>query len=120
MNHDPMIRRVVWLAAFGLLAGAYASYIAFGIDVMKAFAAGGALMFGSFTFGCWVVSKMGTAASGGVAALVTMKLPVLGLAIWALLRHFDALPVVVGGCVVMASIVMAAILDMVAPVRTEA
>lgn len=120
MNQDPMIRRVVWLAAFGLLAGAYATYIAAGLESTTAFVAGGSLMFGSFAFGCWTVSKMGTGASSGVAALVTMKLPVLGLAIWTLLRHFDALPVVMGGCVVMASVVLAAIMDMVAPVRTEA
>lgn len=120
MNQDPMIRRVMWLAAFGLLAGAYASYIAFGLDSAVAFGAGGALMFGSFSFGCWVISRMGTGASSGVAALVSMKLPVLGLAIWALLRHFEALPVVIGGCVVMASIVVAAIMDVFAPVRTEA
>lgn len=120
MKQDPMIRRVMWLATFGLLAGTYAAYIAFGTASAAAFAAGGALMSGSFAFGCWVTHKMGTGASSGVAALVTMKLPVLGLAIWSLLRHFEALPLVVGGCVVMASIVMAAILDMVAPVRTEA
>ena len=120
MKQDPMIRRVMWLAAFGLLAGAYAAYIAFGVDSSAAFAAGGALMSGSFAFGCWVTHKMGTGASSGVAALVTMKLPVLGLAIWSLLGHFEALPLVTGGCVVMASIVMAAILDTVAPVRTEA
>ena len=120
MIQDPMIRRVMWLAALGLLAGADAAYIAFGMDTATGFVAGAMLMFGSFGFGCWVISRMGKGASGGVAALVTMKLPVLGLAIWTLLRHFEALPVVMGGCVVMGSIVMAAVIDMVAPVRTEA
>ena len=120
MIQDPMIRRVVWLAIFGLLAGGYASYIAYGTDTASAFMAGGMLMSGSFGFGCWVIDRMGKGASAGIAALVTMKLPVLGLAIWTLLRHFEPLPVVIGGCVVMGSIVMAAIVDMVVPVRTEA
>ena len=120
MIQDPMIRRVMWLTVFALSAGAYASFIAFGWDTAIAFLAGASLMSGSFGFGCWVISRMGKGASGGVAALVTMKLPVLGLAIWTLLRHFDPLPVVMGGCVVMGSIVMASIMDMFAPVRTEA
>ena len=52
MIQDPMIRRVMWLAAFGLLAGAYAAYIAFGMDTATGFVAGAMLMFGSFGFGC--------------------------------------------------------------------
>ena len=120
MNLDPMIHKVMWLAIAGVIAGASLSFLSGGLESAKGFTAGGLLMIGSFVYGCWIVSKMGTKAPAGMSAMVTMKLPVLGLAIWTLLRHFEALPVVMGGCVVMGSIVMAAVIDMVAPVRTEA
>jgi hypothetical protein len=115
-----MIRKVMWLAIAGVFAGALVSLLAVGPESAKAFFAGGSLMFGSFVYGCWIVGKMGKEAPAGMAVMVTMKLPVLGLAIWALLRHFEPLSVVMGGCVVMGSVVVTAIMDMVATIRTEA
>ena len=120
MNLDPIIRKVMWLAMAGLLGGVFVLLVAMGPESAKGFFAGGATMFGSFVYGCWIVSKMGKEAPAGMSAMVTMKLPVLGLAIWSLLRHFEPLAVVMGGCVVMGSVVMTAIMDMVTAIRTEA
>ena len=120
MNLDPMIHKVMWLAIAGVIVGAALSFMSGGVESAKGFTAGGLLMFGSFFYGCWIVSKMGTRAPAGMTGMVTMKLPVLGLAIWTLLRHFEPLFVVMGGCVVMGSVVVTAIMDMVATIRTEA
>ena len=120
MNLDPMIHKVMWLAIAGVIAGASLSFLGGGLESAKGFTAGGLLMIGSFVYGCWIVSKMGTKAPAGMSAMVTMKLPVLGLAIWTLLRHFEPLAVVMGGCVVMGSVVVTAIMNMVATIRTEA
>ncbi len=120
MRQDPMIRRVMWLATAGLMVGVSVAAIVFDMELASGILAGGLLMFGSFIFGCWTVSKMGTAGSHGAAGLVAMKLPVLGLAIWTLFGHFDPLAVVLGGSVMVVSIVLVAVMNLAAPTRMEA
>jgi hypothetical protein len=120
MRQDPMIRRVMWLATVGLMVGVSIAAMVFDMKLAAGILAGGLLMFGSFIFGCWAVSKMGTGASRGAAGLVAMKLPILGLGIWTLFGHFEPLAVVIGGSVMVGSIVLAAVIDMAAPVRMEA
>jgi hypothetical protein len=120
MRQEPMIRKVMWLATVGLMVGVSIAAITFDMDVASGVLAGGLLMYGSFIFGGWAVSKMEHGASHGAAGLVTMKLPVLGLAIWTLFGHFDPLAVVIGGSVMVGSIVLAAVIDMATPARMEA
>jgi hypothetical protein len=44
-----------------------------------------------------------------------LKIPALMLAIWMLLKYFDPIPVVVGGSVVVAAVVMQAALEILRP-----
>jgi len=120
MRQDPMIRRVMRLATVGLVAGVSVAALVWGMDWAAGVLAGGLLMFGSFMMGCWLVSKMDNGAAHGAAGLVALKLPVLGLAIWTLLGHFETLAVVVGGSVMVGSIVLVAVKDVAAPTRMEA
>ena len=120
MVQDPMIRRVMRLATFGLVAGVSIAAMVLGMDWAAGVLAGGLLMFGSFLFGCWTVSKMDNGAGHAAAGLVTLKLPVLGIAIWTLLGHFETFAVVLGGSVMVGSIVLVAVMDMAALSRQEA
>ena len=71
-------------------------------------------MMGSFLFGGWTAARLGQMAtsgvSGGAALLVVLKLPVLGLSLWVLFKHFDPFAVVAGGSVVVLSIFLATLL----------
>ena len=82
------------------------------------------VMFLSFLGGGWSVHRIGQAASagatGGAAAIVILKLPILCIALWTLFTHFDPMAVVAGGSVVMVSIVLAAALELATPSRKEA
>jgi hypothetical protein len=110
----------MWLATVSLMVGVSIAATVFDMELASGILAGGLLMFGSFIFGCWAVSKMGNGASHGAVGLVTMKLPVLGLGVWTLFGYFEPLAVVIGGSVMVGSIVLAAVIDMAAPARMEA
>ena len=58
-----MIHKVMWLAIAGVIVGASLSFFSGGLESAKGFTAGGLLMIGSFVYGCWIVSKMGTKAA---------------------------------------------------------
>ena len=112
MMANPLIRSVLRMA-IGLLVlltigGALAQGNDFGAGVMM----GGVVMLLSFMLGGRLVSKLSDAASAGVVGggggVAMVKLPVLVLAIWALVERFDPLAVVLGGSVVTIAIVLVA------------
>ncbi len=124
MNTAPMIRSVIRLTVGLLLLGVTVTYVVAGRDMAEAVLGGGIVMFLSFLGGGWSVHRIGRAASagatGGAAAIVILKLPILCLALWTLFKNYDPMAVVVGGSVVMVSIVLAAGLEWAAPARKEA
>ena len=124
MTTAPMIRSVIRLTVGLLLMGVVVAEVSIGRDVAAGVLGGGIVMFLSFLGGGWSVHRIGQAASagatGGAAALVILKLPILCIALWTLFKHFDPMAVVAGGSVVMISIVLAATLELVTPSRKEA
>ena len=119
-----MIRSVIRLTVGLLLLGVVVAEVTVGRDVATGVLGGGIVMFLSFLGGGWSVHRIGQAASagatGGAAALVILKLPILCIALWTLFKHFDPMAVVAGGSVVMISIVLAAALELATPSRKEA
>ena len=124
MNTAPMIRSVIRLSVGLLLLGVVVAHMAAGREIAMGVLGGGIVMFLSFLGGGWSVHRLVQAASagatGGAAALVILKLPILCVALWTLFRHFEPMAVVAGGSVVMISIVLAAALDWATPSRKEA
>ena len=124
MTTAPMIRSVIRLAVGLLLVGVVVAQVSAGREVAAGVLGGGVVMFLSFLGGGWSVHRIGQAASagatGGAAAIVILKLPILCIALWTLFTHFDPMAVVAGGSVVMISIVLAAALESVTPSRKEA
>ena len=124
MTTAPMIRSVIRLTVGLLLLGVVVAEVTIGRDVATGVLGGGIVMFLSFLGGGWSVHRIGQAASagatGGAAALVILKLPILCIALWTLFKLFDPMAVVAGGSVVMISIVLAAALELATPSRKEA
>ncbi len=124
MNTAPMIRSVIRLSVGLLLLGVVVAHMTVGRDVAMGVLGGGVVMFLSFLGGGWSVHRLGQAASagatGGAAALVILKLPILCIALWTLFNNFEPMAVVAGGSVVMISIVLAAALEWATPSRKEA
>ncbi len=124
MTTAPMIRSVIRLTVGLLLLGVVVTEVTIGRDVATGVLGGGIVMFLSFLGGGWSVHRIGQAASagatGGAAALVILKLPILCIALWTLFKLFDPMAVVAGGSVVMISIVLAAALELATPSRKEA
>jgi hypothetical protein len=115
MIKTPMIRSIIQLAVCLLAVGALAALVFVGKDAGLGVLCAGLVMMGSFIFGGWTASRIGQMASAGVsagAAMVAMlKLPVLGLSLWMLFKHFDPFAVVAGGSVVVVSIILATLLQ---------
>lgn len=110
MIKTPMIRSIIQLAVGLLAVVTLAGLVFVGQDAAVGVLCAGLVMMGSFIFGGWTSARIGQMASAGVsagAAMVAMlKLPVLGLSMWMLFKHFDPLAVVAGGSVVVVSIVL--------------
>ena len=115
MIKTPTIRSIFQLAVGLLSVGVLGTFVFMGQDVALGVLCSGLVMMGSFTFGGWTAARIGQMANAGAssgAALVAMlKLPVLGLSLWMLFKHFDPLAVVAGGSVVVVSIVVATLLQ---------
>ncbi len=124
MNKTPMIRRIIRLSVGLLIAGVVYAQVTFGQDIALGVMGGGLVMFLSFVGGGWAAHRVGQSAEQGfqrgAAALVILKLPMLFGALWMLFQRFDAIAVVVGGSVVMLSIVLSAVFEMANPIRKEA
>ena len=58
--------------------------------------------------------------TSGAAGLSVLKVPALVMAIWMLLQHFDPIAVVIGGSVVMISVVLQASLEILNTVPEDA
>ena len=120
MNNDPMIRSITRLAVGLLIVGAAVAAVVGGPASAAGFIGGGLVMTGSFLFGGLTAARLGEMARAGhsprAALLVALKLPVLGLSLWALFKHFEPISVVAGGSIVIVSIVLATLLE---PVRAR-
>jgi hypothetical protein len=85
---------------------------------------GGVVMLLSFALGGLAVRRLSQAAeagmTGGGAGLSMLKLPALVMAIWLLLERFDPIAVVIGGSVVMISVVLQASLETLSAVPEDA
>lgn len=114
MIKTPMIRSILQLAVGLLLVGTVGAFIFVDQDAALGVLCAGLVMMGSFLFGGWTAARLGQMAtsgvSGGAALLVVLKLPVLGLSLWVLFKHFDPFAVVAGGSVVVLSIFLATLL----------
>jgi hypothetical protein len=119
-----LIHNVTRLAIGLLTIGTVIAYFGFGISVAQGVLGGGVVMILSFLGGVVAVGQLGVTAkqkgSGISAVLVALKVPVLGLAIFALFRHFGPIAVVVGGSVVIMALVFAGLAEIVMPVGKEA
>jgi len=115
MIKTPMIRSILQLAVGLLLAGTVGAFIFVDQDAALGVLCAGLVMMGSFIFGGWTAARLGKMAtsgsSAGAALLVVLKLPVLGLSLWVLFKHFDPFAVVAGGSVVVLSIFLATLLQ---------
>jgi hypothetical protein len=115
MIKTPIIRSIIQLAVGLLLVGTIGAFIFVDQDAALGVLCAGLVMMGSFVFGGWTAARLGQMATYGVSAgaalLVVLKLPVLGLSLWMLFKHFDPLPVVAGGSVVVLSIFLATLLQ---------
>jgi hypothetical protein len=121
MSQNLMTRKVIRLAMGLLIAAVVITTLCFDAKTAAGVLGGGLLMLGSFLFGAWTVSKMGQpGVSQGAAGLVVLKLPILGLALWALMQRFDAIAVVAGGSLLMVSIFISAFIEQLHLVRKEA
>jgi hypothetical protein len=120
MNNDPMIRSITRLAVGLLIVGAAVAAGIGGPTSAAGFIGGGLVMTGSFLFGGMTAARLGELARAGhssrASLLVALKLPVLGLSLWALFKHFEPIAVVAGGSIVIVSIVLATLLE---PVRAR-
>jgi hypothetical protein len=115
MIKTPMIRSIIQRAVCLLLVGALVAFIFVDGDAAMGVLCAGMVMMGSFVFGGLTVARIGQMASAGVSAgaalIAVLKLPVLGLSLWMLFKHFDPFPVVVGGSVVVVSIILTTLLE---------
>lgn len=113
------IRSVFRLAIGLLMVLAVGAWQLFDVDAAQGVLMGGVLMLTSFALGGLTVRRVSQAAEAGIkagaAGLTVLKIPALIVAIWMLLKHFDPIPVVVGGCVVMVAVVMQAALEILLP-----
>ena len=119
MTTPTPIRSVFRLAIGLLIVLVVGAWQVVSMDAAQGVLMGGVVMLASFAMGGLTVRRVSQAAeagmTGGAAGLTAIKLPVLILAIWMLLKHFDPIPVVVGGSVVMVAIVMQAALEILHP-----
>lgn len=117
--------RSVFSMAIGLLSllsvGAWAVV---GANAALGVLLGGVVMLLSFALGGLAVRRLSQAAeagmTGGGAGLSMLKLPALVMAIWLLLERFDPIAVVIGGSVVMISVVLQASLETLSAVPEDA
>jgi hypothetical protein len=124
MTKNTMIASVIRRALGLLIIGVVIAFFGFDAGTAQGVLGGGVVMILSFFAGGFAVQRIGEAAAagftGGAAGVVVLKLPVLGLAIWALMTHFGPLAVVAGGCVVVTAIVFSGVSELVMPISREA
>ena len=119
MTTPTPIRSVFRLAIGLLIVLVVGAWQMVSMDAAQGVLMGGVLMLASFAMGGLTVRRVSQAAEAGMtsgaAGLTAIKIPVLIVAIWMLLKHFDPIPVVVGGSVVMVAIVLQAALEILHP-----
>ena len=119
MTTPTPIRSVFRLAIGLLIVLVVGAWQVVSMDAAQGVLMGGVLMLASFAMGGLTVRRVSQAAeagmTGGAAGLTAIKIPVLIVAIWMLLKHFDPIPVVVGGSVVMVAIVLQAAREILHP-----
>jgi hypothetical protein len=124
MTKNTTIVSVIRWAVGLLTIGVVIAFFGFDADTAQGVLGGGVVMILSFFAGGFAAQRTGEAAAagftGGAVGLVVLKLPVLGLAVWALMTHFGPIAVVAGGCVVVMAAVFSGVSELVSPISREA
>ena len=124
MNTTHPIRSVFSMAIGLLSLLVMGAWLVIGVNAGLGVLMGGVVMLLSFALGGLAVRRVSQAAEAGMtsgaAGLSVLKVPALVMAIWMLLQHFDPIAVVIGGSVVMISVVLQASLEILNTVPEDA
>lgn len=105
-----MTIRTVALSTLALLVAFTAGGAVYGGGLFAlGVALSGLVMLGSLGLGALLVGRASASGSVGSSLLVTLKMPLVGVAVWLLLQRFPPLAVMFGGSVLVIAILLLSI-----------